>query len=200
MDAAEDVFQVMPELPTARLLLRRITEADAAGLFDVFSDDEVTEYYAWDTFTDPQQGRELAAASVEQYHQRTALRWGLALSGTSKLIGTCGYTRWNQEHRFAILGYDLARAHWGRGLITEAVATVVGFGFEKLDLNRVEATVLAGNTASIAVLNRAGFRLEGHFAERAWHRGTFHDVQMYGLLRSAWLAAAAPGSAAPADS
>jgi ribosomal-protein-alanine N-acetyltransferase len=78
--------------------------------------------------------------------------------------------------------------------MSEAVAAVVRFGFEGMALNRVEATVLVGNTASVRLLARAGFRLEGQLAERAWHRGAFHDVHMFGLTRSAWLAPGSPSA------
>ena len=71
--------------------------------------------------------------------------------------------------------------------MSEAVAAVLRFGFDQLALNRVEATVLRGNTASAALLARAGFQLEGRLAERAWHRNAFHDMHMFGLTRSGWL-------------
>jgi len=185
--AIEDVFVTLPVLTTGRLTLRRITEADADALFEIFADDQVTEHYAWDTFTDPEQGRELAVRTVEQYHRREAMRWGLVLPGTDRIIGTCGYTRWARDNRFAVVGYDLARKHWRRGLMSEAVAAVLRFGFDHLALNRVEATVLVGNIASAALLTVAGFRLAGRLAQRAWHRNTFQDVHMFGLIRSAWL-------------
>jgi ribosomal-protein-alanine N-acetyltransferase len=185
---ADDVFVALPVLSTPRLVLRGMTEADADGLFDIFSDEQVCQYYAWDTFTDPAQARELAARGVEQYRRQESLRWGLTLPGADRIIGTCGYARWSREHRYGVLGYDLARRYWRQGLITEAVAAVLRFGFEQLDMHRVEATMLAGNAASAAVLARAGFRLEGQLSERAWHRGTFHDVHLYGLTRPTWLA------------
>jgi ribosomal-protein-alanine N-acetyltransferase len=192
----EDVFVAMPVLATDRLMLRAMTEADADGLFDIFSDDEVCEYYAWDTFTDLDQARELAARGVEQYRRKESLRWGLTLPGTDRIIGTCGYARWSREHRYGVLGYDLARRYWRQGLMSEAVAEVLRFGFEQLDLHRVEATMLVGNAASAAVLTRAGFRLEGQLAERAWHRGAFHDMQFFGLTKPTWLAANHPPTAA----
>jgi RimJ/RimL family protein N-acetyltransferase len=66
-------------------------------------------------------------------------------------------------------------------------------------MHRVEATMLVGNAASAAVLTRAGFRLEGQLAERAWHRRAFHDMQFFGLTKPAWLAASQPPAAAAPD-
>jgi RimJ/RimL family protein N-acetyltransferase len=53
-------------------------------------------------------------------------------------------------------------------------------------LHRVEATVMTGNTASAALLSRAGFSQEGVLRERVLKRGTFRDLQMFGLTRDDW--------------
>ena len=195
--AMPDVFNDPPVLSTERLVLRQISESDGEGLFAIFADDQVTEHYAWETFTDVRQGHALAAHTAGQFHRREAIRWGLVPGpplqpGSPLIIGTCGYTRWNQENHFAVLGYDLARPYWRRGLMSEAVAAVLRFGFERMALHRVEATVLTGNTASAALLARAGFQLEGVLRGRALQRETFRDMWMYGITRDDWTAAVAP--------
>ena len=60
-----------------------------------------------------------------------------------------------------MLGYDLARPHWNRGIMTEALTAVLPFGFEKMALNRIEALVITGNEASYRLLARLGFQQEG---------------------------------------
>jgi ribosomal-protein-alanine N-acetyltransferase len=92
----------------------------------------------------------------------------------------------SEENRFAMLGYDLARPYWRRGLMTEAVTAVLRFGFEQMALNRVEALVMAGNVGSMTLLSRLGFSHEGELRSRALHRGEFRDVWQFGLLRSEW--------------
>lgn len=177
-----DIFDDPPVLRTERLLLRQITESDGEGLYDIFADEEVTEHYAWDAFTAVEQGHELAARTAEQFRQRESIRWGLVLPGSARIIGTCGYTRWNEDNRFAILGYDLARDYWRRGLMSEAVAAVLRLGFAEMALHRVEATVMAGNTASAALLTRAGFSHEGTMRERTLKQNTYRDLWMFGLV------------------
>jgi RimJ/RimL family protein N-acetyltransferase len=181
-----DVFGDPPVLRTRRLVLRQITESDGAGLYGIFADDQVTEHYAWDAFTSPAQGHELAARTAAQFRQRKAIRWGLLLPASPHIIGTCGYTRWDRDSQYAVLGYDLARRYWRRGLMSEAVTAVLRLGFEQMALHRVEATVLAGNTASAALLCRAGFQQEGVLRERALKRGAFRDVQIFGIIRAGW--------------
>src|ERR1039457_2072884 len=157
-----DVFSDPPVLRTERLVLRQITESDGEGLFGIFADDQVTEFYAWDRVTDVGQGHELAARTAGKFRQREAIRWGLVL----------------------------ARDYWRRGLMSEAVAAVLRFGFEQMALHRVEATVLTGNTASAALLGRAGFEREGVLRGRCLKREAFGDVWMFGLPRADWAAPA----------
>ena len=183
-----DVFDEPAVLRTDRLLLRQITESDGPALFDIFSDDEVTAHYALDTFTNIEQGHALAERTARAFRERQAMRWGLVPHGADRIIGTCGYTRWTVESRFAILGYDLARPYWRQGLMTEAVTEVLRFGFEDMELHRVEALAMAGNVASMTLLSRLGFSHEGELRSRALHRGEFRDVWYFGLLQSEWTA------------
>jgi RimJ/RimL family protein N-acetyltransferase len=89
-----DVFGEPLVLRTDRLVLRQITESDGEGLFCVFSDDQVTEHYAWDTFTSVGQGHELAARTAEQFRRQEALRWGLVLHhGAFRDVWMFGVTR-----------------------------------------------------------------------------------------------------------
>jgi ribosomal-protein-alanine N-acetyltransferase len=184
-----DVFGDPPVLRTERLVLRQITESDGADLFGIFADDQVTEYYAWDTFTSVEQGHALAARTAELFRLRQAVRWGLVLPASPHVVGTCGFTRWDRDNRFAVLGYDLARPYWRRGLMSEAVAAVLRLGFERMELHRVEATVMAGNVASATLLGRAGFRREGVLRERVLKRGAFTDMWMFGITDAEWVTA-----------
>ena len=68
-------------------------------------------------------------------------------------------------------------------------------GFEQMALHWVEATVMTGNSASAALLSRAGFRHEGVLRERVLKRDTFRDVLMFGLTRNDWASAAQPKDA-----
>jgi RimJ/RimL family protein N-acetyltransferase len=58
--------------------------------------------------------------------------------------------------------------------------------FETLDLHRLEADVDPENTASLRVLERNGFRREGHLRERYTQDGRWHDAVLLGLLRREW--------------
>ena len=98
-------------LHTQRLSLRRITESVAEGLFDIFSDDEVTRYYAFDTFTHPEQARDLALRSETQYQQREAMRWGLLRAGFLR-EGRLTERLWHRGGFHDVYMYGLTRTRW----------------------------------------------------------------------------------------
>ena len=89
------------------------------------------------------------------------------------LVGSCGIKHLDWGARCGEIGYWIGVPYWGRGLATEAVRLVTAFGVEDLDLGRIEAEVLATNPASGRVLDKAGYRRVGTFANlNARHAGT----------------------------
>ena len=181
--SADEIFAAFPTLSTPRLTLRQIRTEDAAAVFGLFGDAEVTRYYDLDTFTEPLQAEELIERFQRRFDHRIGLRWGLALNETpDNLIGTCGYNLWVQPAHRGLVGYDLARDHWRRGLMAEALAAVLTFGFTAMGLNRVEALTFPQNTASKSLLDKLGFQAEGLLREYEFIKGAAQDMAIYSLL------------------
>ncbi|WP_432573589.1 GNAT family N-acetyltransferase [Kineococcus sp. SYSU DK005] len=154
----------MLELTTERLLLRAFTPGDVEAVHAYAGDPEVCRYTDWGPNTPAQSqafiDEVLAASAAEQPDSMT---WAVTIAGAEAgdVIGACSATVTSHEHRRGVMGYVLARAHWGRGYATEAAAAVLGFAREELGLARVEATCRPGNVASQRVLTRIGMRREG---------------------------------------
>jgi RimJ/RimL family protein N-acetyltransferase len=81
----------------------------------------------------------------------------------------------------AEIGYWLGRDFWGRGLATAAVRAVTDHAFRGHGLVRVYATVFAENAASVRVLEKVGYRLEGRLRRAAIKDGVVHDTLMYAI-------------------
>ena len=82
----------------------------------------------------------------------------------------------------ASLGYWIGARHARRGHMTEAVRAVLPFAFETLRLHRLEAACLGANTASIRVLEKTGFRREGHARRYLKINGVWQDHVLFALL------------------
>jgi RimJ/RimL family protein N-acetyltransferase len=80
-------------------------------------------------------------------------------------------------------GYWLARSYWGQGIMTDAVRVFVAYAFRELGLLRLTAHVFESNIASARVLEKNGFKLEGHLRKHFLKDGQLIDVRFYGLLK-----------------
>ncbi|MDZ4768720.1 MAG: GNAT family protein [Chloroflexota bacterium] len=182
----DDTFQVFPQFSSARLHLRRITSADLDALYALYKQPDVGVYTNTATFTDPVEARFMLAYFDKEYSWRHQIRWGIIERATETLIGTCCLFDFDWQHHHAEIGYDLSVSHWGQGIMSEALLPVLDYGFDTLDLHRIEARLTPENSASSRLLERLGFSHEGTLKERFYSHGRFWDDAFYGLLRSTY--------------
>jgi RimJ/RimL family protein N-acetyltransferase len=173
-------------LETGRLVLRWIDERDTEALFALFSDPEVTRYWSVDAWTSMEQARQMIQRDLAAYADGSGLRFAVHLAHRPGLIGTIGLHRFVDQSRRCEVGYALAPRHWGQGYIGEALSAALEYGFNHLNLNRVEADIDPRNAASARVLERLGFRKEGTMPERWIVNGEMADTVNHGLLKSYW--------------
>ncbi len=175
-------------LHTQRLLLRPLGKADAPALFAIFSDPGVMRYWSSPPWESLEEAAATIARDLEAMNNGTYLRLGIERTEDHALIGTCILFDLNEQCRRAETGYALSPRAWGHGYMNEALAALFSYGFEALDLNRIEADIDPRNEASAKSLERLGFVKEGHLRERWIVGGETSDTALYGLLRSDWLA------------
>jgi ribosomal-protein-alanine N-acetyltransferase len=176
-----------PALETPRLVLRELRPDDAAAAFAFYADPDVVRYYD-SPLARVEQARQEIAHHRRRFETGEAIRWGIVVKGEGRVAGTCGYLARDTACRHAMLSYVLARRHWNKGLMTEALGAVVRFGFERYGLHRIEAQVAVPNRASLRVLQKLGFRQEGLLRERFFVDGRFHDEAMLSLLEGDFVA------------
>jgi ribosomal-protein-alanine N-acetyltransferase len=180
---ARRAFRDLPTLQTSRLTLRRMRPTDAEAMHAYASDAEVARHMLWEPHESFRDSENFLRFVQERYARGDPAGWGLEERETGRFIGTCGMQAWRPEHSRAELGYVLAREHWGRGLMTEAVAAVVGFGFDRIGFNRLEARCLDGNAASARVLEKVGMIREGTSRSSHFVGGAFRNLHHYAMLK-----------------
>jgi ribosomal-protein-alanine N-acetyltransferase len=87
------------------------------------------------------------------------------------------------NHQEAEIGYWLAEPYWGRGIITEAVQLLTHYAFENLGIIRIQAGVFSKNTASMRVLEKAGYVKEGIMRNALIKKGEVMDKHLYAILK-----------------
>ena len=90
-------------------------------------------------------------------------------------------------HNQAELGYWIGKPYWGKGYATEAAEAIMTFGFNTLQLNRINATHFSDNPASGRVMEKLGMTYEGTRRRFTLRAGQYRDIKLYGLLREDWL-------------
>jgi ribosomal-protein-alanine N-acetyltransferase len=179
-------FLSFPTLTTKRLLLRQIRPADAEALFPTLSDEAVTEFYGNEPHRSISETYELINQIQVRYERREAIRWGITLHGEDRVVGTCSLHHFDPGFHRAEIGYELNRACWGQGVMTEAASAILTYAFRDLGLHRVEAIIDIANERSKGLLLKLGFTYEGNLRQRFPFQGRFEDEHYFGLLRNEW--------------
>lgn len=175
-------------LTTQRLSLRPLVDADAGALMAIYGDPEVMRYGSSPPWDSIEQAEARIARDREAMAAGRYLCLGLQRRDGGVLNGTCTLFNLDPSCRRAEIGYALAVSAWSRGYMSEALPALIDYGFEAMDLNRIEADIDPRNTASIHSIERQGFVREGYLRERWIVEGVVSDTTLYALLRGDWRA------------
>jgi ribosomal-protein-alanine N-acetyltransferase len=172
-----------PRLETPRLFLREIAERDLPIIAILANDRDI----AGNTLNIPYPYSEADAIAWRILAQQgfrlgSAFTFAIELKQTQTFIGSIGV---QVERRFdrAEVGYWLSKAYWNQGLVTEALAEILRFGFQELTLNKVFATHLAHNVASGRVMLKNGMLKEGELVQHVKRDEQYYDLWQYRLTR-----------------
>ena len=187
-------FQAPEPIEGERVRVRLLAESDLPALFAVNSDEAVTKLLPYATWTSAADGDAWFARMAGIQASGLALQFVVADTASDKAIGTALLFRLEEGSARAELGYALGRAHWGRGLMHEALSALLDRAFGAMALRRIEAEVDVANAASARLLQRLGFTREGLLRQRWLTKGMARDFEIFGLLRDEWPAAATPAT------
>jgi len=169
-------------LKSNRLILRPFTIDDIDNVLLYTSDNIVTKYLTWPSYTDISQAEKV----VKEFYIGKEGVFAIELEAEKKCIG-CIDLRLYSEHNKASFGYVLNREYWNKGYMTEALNIILDFSFSKLELNRVEATHYVGNEGSGRVMQKCGMKYEGTGIQEVIVKNIYQDVVHYAILRDEWL-------------
>lgn len=99
-----------------------------------------------------------------------------------RLLGACGFNNKDMHHKTIELGYWLLPEQWGRGIVRECLPVALDYAFARMGVHRVEAVVELANTASLRVLEAAGFHYEGTKRDCEWKNGQPLSLRIYSRL------------------
>lgn len=178
------IFAKIPTLETDRLVMRKMLPRDAADMFEYASRPEVSEYLLWNPHTTQRFTKNYLHFLQSQYGSKNFYDWAVTLRSSEKMIGTCGFTSFDLANNSAEVGYVLSSSYWGQGIAPEALKKVIDFGFRELELHRIYARIMDGNTRSEAVAKKCGMTLEATMRDLLFVKGKYRTIKIYSLLET----------------
>jgi ribosomal-protein-alanine N-acetyltransferase len=150
-------------IPTARLVLRKPTLADAEVVYTRYASDlEVTKYLGWPRHRSIEQTKSFLGHSDAEWNRWPAGPYLIEDGQSGILLGSTGLGY--ETLSVASTGYVLARDAWGHGYATEALTAIVAAALE-FGVSRLYAVCHAGHARSMRVLEKCGFLLEQRLEE-----------------------------------
>ncbi|KRE49661.1 GNAT family N-acetyltransferase [Paenibacillus sp. Soil522] len=183
MSVSSFSFHAFPQMETDRFILRKTEERDTRDLFELYSEEEVLKYTQLLPFSAEDEAWHEMNWHMEIFTQQIGIRWLIEEKRSGKVIGTCGFLHYLKEYGRTEIGYDLAPSYWRRGIMSEVAAPILAFGFNSMNLNRIEAKVDPANVASIGLLTKLGFKQAGELREYEIEEGNFIELLVFSMLR-----------------
>ncbi|MBB6024318.1 ribosomal-protein-alanine N-acetyltransferase [Paenibacillus sp. JGP012] len=177
-------FEHFPQLDTERFRLRAADAGDSLDLLTLYSDPTVVKYMPFTPFESEQDALDEMGWYAKIFKEHSGLRWMIEDKVKRRVIGTCGYLGYEAPHHRAEIGYDLLSSCWGKGIMTEVACAVLDFGFNQMQLNKIEAKVDPGNEASVRLLHKLGFQQEGLLRQHEFEKGRYVDLAIFSKLQS----------------
>jgi ribosomal-protein-alanine N-acetyltransferase len=148
-----------PTIGTERLLLRMFEERDLDSAFRLFNDNDVQKYLS----PENKRTRKRLKVTFEKLRLRWEERgfgiWCVCEKSSRQMIGYCGFQYLDKTRTIEIV-FAYLKEHWNKGFATEAANACLGFGFERLEIERIYAVIHPENTASQRVLKKIGMSFD----------------------------------------
>ena len=171
--------------------LRLVRDADLASLYELTTNLSARgPYFPLGVTSEPS----LRAAFQKNGFWDSDEGMLLMVTGDDEIVGEIEFfpiTHYLQGYE---LSYQLfGTQHAGKGYTTEAVRLLVDYLFGRKRVNRMQLNIHPGNEASKRVAVKNGFSLEGVMRQCWFHGGSFHDLEVWSMVRDEWVPMAPPG-------
>ncbi|MDD5425295.1 MAG: GNAT family N-acetyltransferase [candidate division Zixibacteria bacterium] len=173
-----------PSLITERLVLRSFELGDAPLVTILAGEREI----ACNTLHIPHpyevgMAEDWICTHQDAYTRGVQVIFAIVRQNDNRLMGAIGLDI-ERGHNRAEMGYWIGKPYWSKGYCTEAARAVLKYGFEKLELNRIQASYFSRNIASGRVMEKIGMSYEGCLRSHIYKWGEYLDQVTRAILKS----------------
>ncbi len=177
------IYSWTPHIKTERLILR---EANEKIFHQVFKDLSIQEQLSFFGLEKEEKliNRRKEIEKGLSTHIIDYKMWHLLLPENNECIGECGFHTWKPYHQVAEIGYHLRKdIHKNKGYMSEAMEEIIKFGFQEMNINRIEAFISPDNVPSLKLVKKFGFSYEGLHRENYRNKTGLVDSVVHSLLK-----------------
>lgn len=153
-------------IETERLILRRMTIADAPDMYKYWASDPfVPRFFTWNAHSSVEETAGLIKNWVEGYDDLLCFHWIIYCKECDHTIGTAYIDTIDEENQSGVISCILSREWWGKGIAAEVTKAVVNYAFEEVGFVKIFAHHHEENAASGKALLKAGFS----YVDKCYH-------------------------------
>lgn len=168
---------------TDRLLLRPFKLDDVDDVLAYASDPEWARYLTAPIQYTLEDAQSFVEGNSNSEWKNNSM---FAIEFEGRVVGAIA-VRFDSTNELAMLGYSIARPHWNKGLMTEAVQAIIDWAFGEFGMAKVYSFADVENVGSWRVMEKVGMTREGTLRSHGELRGVRQDFHYYGILRSEWM-------------
>jgi ribosomal-protein-alanine N-acetyltransferase len=176
------------KIKTKRLVLREVKKSDVKALFEDMNNIKISSCLLGVPHPfELNDAKEWVkhCKKIAKQKSRTEYIFAITFKNEDKMIGEIILSDIDHDQKKTELAYWLSESHWKKGIISEAIKSVIDFAFNSLNLNRIEISAFVENKASNNLAKKLGFKYEGTKREVSIPESTkkIHDDNIYSLLK-----------------
>ena len=171
-------------IETERLILRRFEYEDCTSMLKNWvADDEVQWGYGEPSYKTEEKALELLTKYISSYDNEHYYRWAIIEKESQECIGQVAYYSVNASNNLAEIEYCIGADYQGKGYATEATKSVIAYGFDFINLHRVQICCRDVNEASRNVILKCGLTYEGTERDYFWRDDHYEGKMIFSILR-----------------
>ena len=172
-------------IETERLILRRFEYTDDTAMLKYWiADEKIQSLYSEPVYSTKEEVKELLDIYIGSYEKPAYYRWAIIEKDCGECIGQIAYFLVDNKNHFAEIEYCIGSKFQCRGYATEATKAVIAFGFDEINLHKVQICTKTINQPSKRVIEKCGLTYEGTLRDYFFMNGEYVGRHYFSILRS----------------
>ena len=188
----EDLVNIVPKLETNRVSLERYRAGEGKILYETI---ERNRERMLDNFPvmlsnirDAYSAEYFIRKKIEEWDEQSAFNFGIWFKENTKFVGHISLKNIDWVIPRGEIAYIISKEYEGKGIMTEALSSIIKFSFENLLMNRLFLRIMTNNNRSYELAERCGFSREGTLKkDHKTYWGELVDLYYYGMTKDDYI-------------